>query len=218
MKHLDRDLDRLSAKILGVGQKVEDGLEKAIQAYLGQDMVAARQVIDADHEIDMLEVELEEDCLKILALHQPVAADLRYVVTALKVNNDLERIADLSANVGHRTISLASLGVVHAPTTLLLMSRISLEMVQSSLQALVKKDTSLAREVLEEDCRLDDLHRRTFTELMELMSKESDAVNQAIQHLSVSRYLERIGDLATNIAEDVIFLVDGEVVRHQESI
>lgn len=218
MKHLDRDLERLSRDILAVGQKVEDSLGKAIQAYLGKDMVAARQVIDGDDVIDEMEVEVEEECLKILALHQPVAADLRFVVTALKVNNDLERIGDLSANIGHRTITLATLGEVHAPTTLLLMSRIALEMVKKSLAALVEHDTDKAREVLVEDARLDELHRRTFAELMSKMASDSASVTEASQHLSVSRYLERIGDQATNVAEDVIFLVDGEVVRHRETI
>jgi len=218
MKHLDRDLDRLSRAILSVGKKVEDALETAVQAYLQQDLAATRAVIEGDKTIDALEVEVEEDCLKILALHQPVAGDLRYVITALQVNNDLERIGDLSANVGHRTVSLASLGVMHAPTTLSVMSRISVDMVRKSLNALVEKDTAAARAVLEEDSRLDDLHRRTISELMTLMASDSSAVTESTQHLSVSRYLERIGDLATNIAEDVIFLVDGDVVRHQGSI
>jgi phosphate transport system protein len=218
MKHLDRALSQLSVDILTVGDKVEEALASAAQAYLGQDMVTARAVIEGDKEVDAREVEVEEECLKILALHQPVAADLRYVVTALKVNNDLERIGDLSANIGHRTVSLASLGEMHAPTTLSVMSRLSLEMVRKSLKALVDRDTKSAREVLEEDNRLDDLHRRTFSELMTLMASDSSAVTEATQHLSVSRCFERIGDLATNIAEDVIFLVDGDVVRHGGSI
>ncbi len=218
MKHLDRALDHLSVDILAVGKRVDDALSTAAQAYLGQDMVAARTVIEGDREIDALEVEVEEECLKILALHQPVAADLRYVVTALKVNNDLERIGDLSANIGHRTVSLAALGEMHAPTTLSVMSRISLEMVRKSLEALVNRDTASAREVLEEDNRLDELHRRTISELMALMAQDSSTVTEATQHLSVSRCFERIGDLATNIAEDVIFLVDGDVVRHGGSI
>jgi len=218
MKHLDRDLKKLTEQIQDLGRRVETALEKSIQAYLARDMVTARNVVEGDKAIDLLEVDVEEDCLKILALHQPVAADLRYVVTVLKVNNDLERIGDLAANVAGRTIALADLGEAQAPTTLLLMSRISLDMVQKSLQALVKPDTSLAKQVLEEDQRLDELHRRNMREFIQAMADEPGRVPLVSQHLSVSRYLERIGDQATNIAEDVIFLVDGEVVRHRESI
>ena len=214
MKHLDRDLERLRREILDVGTRVETALKKALGAYLEQDMVLGQDVIEGDKIIDAMEVEVEEECLKILALHQPVAADLRYVVTCLKVNNDLERIGDLAANIAGRAIALSGRSGMKAPSAVVRMSRIASQMVRDSFKALLESDTELAHQVLEADDELDDLHRRNMQGLIALMIEAPESVESASQHMSVSRNLERIGDLSTNIGEDVVFLVDGEVIRH----
>jgi phosphate transport system protein len=193
---------------------VEESITRAIHSLDTRRLDLAEEVIAGDREIDEREVKVEDDCLKILALHQPVAADLRFVVAVLKVNNDLERMGDLAVNIAKRSKFLAKHESLESEIDLEHMGRQVNRMVRQSLDALVKTDVELAKRIMEEDEEIDELHRKTYKTVRKLLKADSESSDIAIQWLSVSRHLERISDLATNIAEDVIFLVEGEIVRH----
>ncbi len=213
-KHLERDIERLKREILQVGSLVEEATDKAIRALMERHAEIAREVIEGDHVIDAKEVEVEEHCLKILALHQPVAIDLRFIVAVMKVNNDLERMGDLAANIAERAVYLSAHDAIRLPAGLAKMAETARTMVRQSLDALVNLDTTLAREVLARDDEVDAANRRMFDTLQHVMHDDPTTIERAVQALSSSRNLERIADLATNIAEDVIFMIEGEVIRH----
>lgn len=213
--HLLRDLDHLKKQILAVGALVEEATDKAIAALVDRRPALAEEVLNGDDRIDHKEVEVEEECLKILALHQPVAADLRFIIAVLKVNNDLERMGDLAVNVAERAAFLAT----HEPLQVDLdfpgMAHLVRGMVHDALDAVVRMDTDLARAVWSRDDEVDATHRRAYQVLEDTMEKDPATVERCMHLLSASRNLERIADAATNIVEDVIFMVLGEVVRHR---
>ncbi len=213
-KHLLRDLDQLKKHLLEVGGLVEDAIHKATTALLERRVDLAQEVMGGDGEIDDREVAIEEECLKILALHQPVAADLRFIVAVLKVNNDLERMGDLAVNIAERSQELAATAPTPMPTGFPIMIAKVEEMVRDCLGALVALDMDRARKVVDADDEVDDIHRQTFLEMQGIMREHPDQVVRATAIISVSRNLERIADQATNIAEDVMFMVDGDIVRH----
>ena len=215
MKHLQRDLEKLTREILAMGALVEDATARAMEALLDRDAELAQRVIDGDRRIDLKEIEVEEECLKILALHQPVAADLRFIVAVLKVNNDLERMADLAQNIAERARMLADARTTEPPPELRGMMEMVQSMVVRCLDALVRVDADAARGVLRDDEGVDEMHRKMYRSLQERMARQPDRIPDYVQYLSVSRYLERIADQSTNIAEDVIFSAEGEVVRHR---
>jgi phosphate transport system protein len=215
LKHLQRDLEKLTREILAMGALVEDATARAMEALLERDAELARRVIEGDRGIDLKEIEVEEECLKLLALHQPVAADLRFIVAVLKVNNDLERMGDLAQNIAERALMLASTQGAEPPPELRGMMEMVQSMVVRSLDALVKLDAETARGVLRDDHAVDSVHRRMYRNLQERMARYPDRIPDYIQYLSVSRYLERIADQSTNVAEDVIFTAEGDVVRHR---
>ena len=161
-----------------------------------------------------MEVDLEEECLKILALYQPVAADLRFIVSVLKINNDLERIADLAVNIAERTLGVSCEGRVPVPFDLGEMGRKVQTMLKKSLDALVNLEPQAAREVCHLDDEVDDIHKKNYRLVKEQIRKNPERIDSLIQYISVSRHLERIADLATNIAEDVLYMIEGEIVRH----
>jgi len=214
VKHLERDLDRLKKEILTVGALVEQAMEKAGRVLSQREGGLAREVVSGDKEIDRREVEVEESCLKILALHQPVAADLRFIIAVLKVNNDLERMGDLTANMAKRAAKLAEGPTFRSADGLSDMATRVRGMLSKSLDALVGTDAELARRVLDLDDDIDEANRDMFRSVQEAIGERPEEVERGILAISISRNLERIGDLATNIAEDVIFMVDGELVRH----
>lgn len=213
--HLVRDLEKLKKELLLVGSMVEDATNKAIVALIDRRPELAEEVIEGDRDVDEKEVQVEEECLKVLALHQPVAADLRFVVTVLKVNNDLERVGDLAGNIAARALYFSEFSGVEIQPEIKVMAESTRSMLRDSLGALIHLDTRQAREILRKDEEIDRLHKDLFIRLQELMIEDSTTIPHRVELLSVSRYLERIADLATNIAEDVIFMVDGDVVRHQ---
>jgi phosphate transport system protein len=213
-KHLFRDLDSLRKEILTVGSMVEEATEKALFALVERRADVAEEVERGDVEVDRKEVQVEEECLKVLALHQPVAADLRFVIAVLKVNNDLERVGDLATNIAARAVSLSQKEPLAVPDEILEMASRVRTMLRDSLNALVELDTKLARKVLDDDDEVDDRHKRIYSILQERMQQDPARVDALIQILSVSRYLERMADQATNIAEDVVFMAEGEVIRH----
>lgn len=214
-KHLLRDLENLKKDLLLLGSMVEDATHKAVLSLTDRRADLAREVIAGDDEIDQREVEVDEDALKLLALHQPVAADLRFVVAAMKVNNDLERVGDLAGNLAARAAFLADHEPVTVPPEIETMADAVLDMLRESLSCFVDGDTDLARKVLRDDETVDEQHKRLYALLGDRMRQNPENVELDMQLLSVSRYLERIADLATNIAEDVVFMVDGDVVRHR---
>jgi phosphate transport system protein len=213
-KHLLRDLDHIKKEILHVGSLVELALAQATKALVERREDIASEVVERDSEIDELEVSVEEECLKVLALHQPVAADLRFIITVLKVNNDLERMGDLAVNIAKRSADLAQFGRLEAVDRMTPTVNRVRGMVRDSLDALVNLDTDLARRVLEEDDAIDMAHAEMFAVLQNLMRSSPSFVEPATSALSASRHLERVADLATNIAEDVVFMVEGEIIRH----
>jgi phosphate transport system protein len=215
-KHLQRDIDYLRHEILAVGTLVEEAIDKALRVLAERDAALIDEIVEGDNLIDQREVEVEEECLKVLALHQPMAADLRFVVAVLKVNNDLERMADLAVNIARRTRH--SLMQPAGSKPLVNFDEIGqkvVTMVHMSLEALVHQDARMAREIGRMDEEVDTIHRSTYERLKQAMRESPENVEEAVGYLTISRSLERIADLATNVAEDIVFMVDGEVIRHQ---
>ena len=213
-KHLKRDLDFLKKEIMSIASMAEEAMDKAILALIDRRAELAEEVIREDERIDQREVKLEEECLKVLALHQPVATDLRLIVVVIKVNNDLERIGDLAVNIAERAAYLANCDPLQISFNLSGMADKVREMLRRSLDALGSANANLARSVLAMDDEVDDANREIFVILQRLMQKDPTTIERAVHLLSVSRHLERIGDLATNIAQDVVYMVEGELIRH----
>ena len=213
-KHLMRDLEKVKKTILTMGSVVEDAMNRAITAVTYRRPELAEDVLRGEDAINLMEIEIEEECLKILALHQPVAADLRFIIAMLGVNRDLERMGDLAVNIAERALYLAAHDPIQVPINFPEMMNKVRAMVRESLDALVNLDAPLARGVCRKDDEVDEINRQMFTILEDLIRREPETVDRAIHTLSVSRHLERIADLATNIAEDVVFMVEGEVIRH----
>lgn len=216
MKHLQRDLDHLKKQILTMGAMVEEATNKAITALVDRRPELAQEVMVGDNEIDDSEVMIEGECLKVLALHQPVAKDLRFVICVMKVNNDLERMGDLAINIAERASYLTNEPPIGVPLDFGRMAETVRGMVRDSLDALVNLDTKVARAVCSHDDLVDDINRDMYVQLQEVMRNDVDTIERAVHTLSASRHLERIADLATNIAEDVVFLVEGDVIRHRQ--
>jgi phosphate transport system protein len=215
--HLIRAIESLKQKILDLGKLVEQSVHMALQAVETRNAVLAQDVINKDSEIDLFEVEVEEECLKILALHQPVATDLRFIVAVLKINNDLERIGDLAVNIASRARKLADIkGPVHAHIDFQGAEGKIRDMFRKSLEALVNLDEELAVWVWSADSQVDDINRSVHQQVIAAMRQHPEEVERLMLLLSVSRNLERIGDHSTNIAEDILYMIRGEIVRHSK--
>ena len=214
-RHIERQIDQLKQKILFVGTLVEEAISKAITALINRDIALAQRVIASDAEIDRMEVEVEEECLKILALYQPVAADLRFVVSALKINNDLERMGDLAKNIAKRVGQLARGQQIDLPPEIRTMAMQAQEMVKESLDAVVNGDPALARHVREQDDAVDEGRQRIRERVLRGITETPEIAESLMRINSVSKHIERLADMATNIAEDVIYMVEGEIVRHR---
>ena len=216
-RHIEHQIAQLKNSILRFGTIVEEAIGLSNTALFKQDVALAKKVLANDSEIDRLEVELEEECLKVLALYQPVAADLRFVVAVLKINNDLERIGDLAGNIAKIVSQLTITGPLKLPEEISIMAKKAEEMVKNSLDAVVKADPDLARQVRREDDVVDAGRQAVRELVMQRIRKNPEKVESLLQINSVSKHLERIADMATNIAEDVIYMVEGEIVRHRHS-
>lgn len=215
MKQLQRELDNLQRKLMVMASSVEEAIHMSIRALQHYDPELARQVMTSEDQIDEEETDVEEECLKILALHQPVAIDLRRIASILKINTDLERMGDLAEDIAERAIRLSQLPPLPVPPKLQRMTDLTTSMVRQSLDCFVSLDTNMARRI----CRLDDevdSHNDTIIEeLIRTMQESPDNVEAGLSLFSATRHLERIADHATNIAEDVVYLVEGEIVRHR---
>jgi phosphate transport system protein len=213
--HLIRDLDHLHRTLLTMCAKVEDMIHSAVDALHHPNYDRAKQIMAADDEVDRMDVEVEEECLKLLALHQPVAIDLRRITTVLKVGGELERVADLGVSIAERACGIVSCAEITVPENLKDMSRQALDMLHRSIDAYVHLDVRTAREVCAQDEAIDELNRQIIEDLTRLMQSRPDLVEPALHLFSASRQIERVADHATNIAEDVVYLVQGEIIRHR---
>ncbi len=214
-KHLERDLEALEQNLLAQSSIVERMILRACQSITEQRTDLISLLLQDEDTINRGEVLIEEECLKMLALHQPVAVDLRRVATVLKINGDLERIADLAVNLGERAQALVHFPHFQFPDHLEDMVEVATSMVRDSLDAFVRLDVELAHEVCLRDDQVDELNRQTIDDLQNLVINNAAEIEPAWQYFSASRHVERIADHATNIAEDVIYLVDGEIARHR---
>lgn len=215
-RHYGKQLVLLKEKLLQMASMVEKAIAKSVKSLIERDSVLSEQVIDEDKEIDTLELEIEELCLKLLALRQPLAGDLRFIISAMKINNDLERIGDTAMKIAKRNKKLLKFSPIDKfYEEIPHLAKITQEMLRDSIYVLVNQDSTLAREVCKRDDEVDDLNRRIFNELLSYMSLESKSVDAAVNFIFTSRHLERIADLSTNICEDVIYIVEGKTFKHK---
>lgn len=213
--HFIREVEEIKRMILNLSGMVEEQLATSVRSVMDRNVPEATAVLDEDRRIDEYEVDVEEECLKILALHQPVAHDLRFIIAVLKINNDLERIGDLAVNIAERAIFLSSLSMPRTSFDFPAMAEKAQAMVRMSLDALLKQDLDMAINVREADDEVDEINRTMYEQVKEGIRREPDRLDALIHLLSISRHLERVADHATNIAEDVIYMIKGEIVRHR---
>lgn len=211
---VQKDIEKLKQRLLEMGLVIEEVFSKAVRCVQKRDITLAREIIEGDRAVDIAEVDLEEECLKTLALYQPVAADLRLIVAVMKINNDLERIGDLAVNIAERILTLSQRQDVELPFDFNRMSSVVRDMLKKSIDSLVKLDKQKAREVLACDEEIDSIHRAMYSTASENMRQSPNKIEYLLNAIAISRYLERIADHITNIAEDVIYLIEGEIVRH----
>jgi phosphate transport system protein len=214
VRHFQEELERLKNRLLEMGGLAEERVRTAVEGLVSRDLAHVQQVLQGDGPINQLHIEVDNRCFTLLALHQPMAVDLRAIVSAVKINTDLERVGDLAVNIAEAGRRYAS----HPPVKKLIdiprMAIIAQTMLRDALDAFVRRDLELAQQVLNEDDRLDELKTQIFRELLTYMLQDPSTIEPALDLILISRHLERIGDHATNIAEDVIFIVSARDVRH----
>jgi phosphate transport system protein len=213
-RHFHEELDGLKQTLLAMGALVEDQIRRVMRALIDRDDVLAQSVIERDREVNTYDVEVDEKCVELLALHQPAAGDLRFITTAMKIVTDLERIGDQAVNIAQRARELNLEPQLKPYIDLPRMAELAQTMVKESLDAFVARDTALARRVCGEDAAVDALNHQIFRELLTFMMEDPKTIPRAIRLILIARFLERVADHATNIAEMVIFMVDSKMVRH----
>ena len=213
-KHLHRELDKIKKRVLSLGALAEERVHMTAEAIQNRDATISQKIIDSDWEIDEMEVEVEEECLKILALYQPVAVDLRFLIATIKINNDLERIGDEAVNISERVVTMSKRpdpGFVFDYTQMVEKSQ---SMLKMSLDSLVNLDVDLAYKVITLDDSVDAIQKEAYDQIKTAIKDKPDRVGYMINLLLISRHLERLADHCTNIAEEVIYLIEGEIIRH----
>ena len=213
-RHFHEELEALKQTLLAMGGLVEDQIRRVMRALLERDDAAAREVIERDRQVNAYDVEIDETCVNLLALHQPAAGDLRFITTAMKIVTDLERIGDQAVNIAQRALELNQEPQLKPYIDLPRMAERAQAMVKESLDAFVTRDTELARRVCAADAEVDGLNEQIFRELLTFMMEDARTIPRAIRLILISRFLERVADHATNIAEMVIYMVEGKMVRH----
>lgn len=213
--HLQRDLDNLQRQILSLAGLVESAIFKSTRALRERNVGLAQEVVEGDSQIDLEENAITEECLKVLALHQPVAGDLRRIATAMMAVVDLERMGDLAEEVAERAVHLSHLPPLPFPEGLETMTDLALTMVRQSLNAFVNADADLARRVIRMDDAVDEYNDKLISIITRTMREQPEMIESALSQFSVVRHVERIADHATNIAEDVCYQVEGQLIRHQ---
>jgi phosphate transport system protein len=214
-RHFDQELEELNKGILKMGAYAEEAIHNSVEALKNRDKGLAKKVIDSDAIVDKLELEIDEKCVDLIARHQPMARDLRFITTGMKINAELERIADIAVDIAQRTLELLDKPLLKPLIDIPKLTAIAQNMVKMAIDSFVKGDTELAKKVLLSDSEADQLRNEIQKELIEdYMVKDSSTAPRAVQLLLIARFLERICDHTTNIAEDVIYMVEAEVVRH----
>jgi phosphate transport system protein len=213
-RHFHEELEGVKHTLLAMGGLVEDQIRRAMKALLERDDALAQEVIDRDRQVNTYDVEIDEQCVSLLALHQPAAGDLRFITTAMKIVTDLERIGDQAVNIAQRVLELNREPRLKPYIDLPRMAERAQRMVKESLDAFVARDTALARRVCGEDAEVDALKEQIFRELLTFMMEDPRTIPRAIRVILISRFLERVADHATNIAEMVVYLVEGKMIRH----
>ncbi len=213
-RHFHDELEDVRQKTLKLGSLVETMVEQAVTSLVDRDSRLAEETIAADKKADTLEVEINEDCIRLLALNQPAAIDLRFITTAMKISTDLERMADQAVNISQRALELNEDPQLKPYIDIPLMSQMAQKMLRDSLDSFVRKDVALALEVIETDNKVDALKDQIFRELLTFMMEDPRTITRAIRLILVSRYLERVADHATNVAEMAVYLVEGKNIRH----
>ncbi|MBA3010989.1 MAG: phosphate signaling complex protein PhoU [Proteobacteria bacterium] len=211
--HLDRAMLRIKKEILALGAMVEDRFKRSVSAVQAEDLELAQFIIDTDYKVDEREIEIEEECLKMLALYQPVAADLRLIVAVIKINNDLERIADYAVNIARR-YKISSYNSNKFKYDYTAMGDLAAKMLKMSLDALVGMDVDMAYRVREMDAKVNVMRNDAYEIMKADIQKHPEMVEEIINMYLISRHIERVGDHTTNIAEEVIYLIEGEIIRH----
>jgi len=222
MEHTDKryeeELKKLREEILYMGGMVEDQIQKSIKSLVERDSKLAELIIERDHEVNRLDVDIDDICVRLLALHQPAGRDLRFITTGLKITTDLERIGDMAVNICERALELNQEPQLKPYIDIPRMARVAQRMIRESLDAFVREDTDLALKVCKDDEEVDQLNSQIFREVVTFMIDDPHTINRAIKISSISKYLERIADHATNIAEMVIFMVKGKSIRHLKEL
>ena len=213
-RHFHEELEGVKHTLLAMGGLVEDQIRRAMKALLERDDALAQEVIDRDRQVNTYDVEIDEQCVSLLALHQPAAGDLRFITTAMKIVTDLERIGDQAVNIAQRVLELNREPRLKPYIDLPRMAERAQRMVKESLDAFVARDTALARRVCGEDAEVDALKEQIFRELLTFMMEDPRTIPRAIRVILISRFLERVADHATIIAEMVVYLVEGKMIRH----
>ena len=212
--HLQKEIDKLKKQIVLLAGSVEKSVSDAVKSINRRDAALAQQIKDSDHLIDQAEIEVEEECLKILALHQPVAIDLRFIVAVLKINSDLERIGDEAVNIAGRSLAINSYPRLDIHFDLDSLFQKVMAMLTHSLDALVNMNAATAHTVIVDDDEIDETVRLLFQQVKDEIRRQPEKVDFLIEYMRINRHLERIADHATNIAEDVIYMIEGQIVRH----
>lgn len=217
-KRYEEELSKLREEILYMGGMVEDQIQKSIKSLVERDSKLAELIIERDHEVNRLDVDIDDICVRLLALHQPAGRDLRFITTGLKITTDLERIGDMAVNICERALELNQEPQLKPYIDIPRMARVAQRMIRESLDAFVREDTELALKVCKDDEEVDQLNSQIFREVVTFMIDDPHTINRAIKISSISKYLERIADHATNIAEMVIFMVKGKSIRHLKEL
>ncbi len=217
-KHLDRELDRLRFELVDQFGVVEQMIQLAVRSLVERRTDLANRVIESDEQVDQTDIRIEEECLKLLALHQPVATDMRWLITVVKVNAELERMADLACNIAERAKALDLFPLFPVPEEMTEMVNAATKMVRMALDSFVEGDSRKAAAAIQADDLVDTLNRIVIEQLHATMKTDSEQIEPAVHCFSASRHLERIADLAENISEDVIYLVEGDIVRHKHGL
>jgi len=213
-RHFDEELRLLKEKLLRMASLVEEAIAKSVKALVERKDEMAAEVIRSDEAINLLEIEVDELCLRLFALRQPIATDLRFIASAMKINNDLERMGDLAVNIAERTVDLLKDPPLKPLIDIPRMAQLAQKMVKDSLDAFVNADADLARNVCERDDEIDNLNDQVFRELLTYMIQDTRTITRAVDLILVGRHIERIADHATNIGEDVVYMVKGKTIKH----
>jgi phosphate transport system protein len=217
IRHFQEELEQLKTRLLEMGGLAEDRVRTAVRSVVERDVALMERVLTGDGDINQLHIEIDDRCFKLLALHQPMAVDLRSIVAAVKINTDLERVGDLAVNIAEAARRYFQHPAVKELIDIPRMADIAQDMLRDALDAYVRRDTALAQTVLDRDDDLDELKTAVFRELLTHMLQDANTIEPSLDLILISRHLERIGDHATNVAEDVIFMVSAKDVRHQQN-